>query len=185
MQDRTSHHFLTASMVRATAIHGKPFHVEISCNQESIVLIVSSKSTCRVVRPGSSTYTGKQGLSYFEGIAAETVGSTGICMHLLTVPPGARARRIFTPRMKRRSTRFPARRIAGSGMNWKSTSSCAKARCSIFRPASRIFQRTLATGRRQRSSPAPIRMSRKAWSCCRNWSGIPHSFGVAITARRW
>jgi len=52
---------------------------------------VSSKPTCRIVRPGS-TYAGKQGLSYFEGIAAETVGSTGICMHLLTIPPGARAK---------------------------------------------------------------------------------------------
>ncbi len=55
---------------------------------------VSSKPTCRVVRPGS-TYAGKQGLNYFEGIAAETVGSTGICMHLLTIPPGARAKAAF------------------------------------------------------------------------------------------
>ncbi|RWB25860.1 MAG: cupin domain-containing protein, partial [Mesorhizobium sp.] len=37
-------------------------------------------------------YEGKQGLSYFAGIAAETVGSTGICMHLLTMPPRARAK---------------------------------------------------------------------------------------------
>ncbi|CAD7054589.1 MULTISPECIES: cupin domain-containing protein [Pseudorhizobium] len=51
----------------------------------------SSKPTCRIVKPGS-TYDGKQGLSYFEGIAAETVGSTGICMHLLTIPPGGRAK---------------------------------------------------------------------------------------------
>ena len=46
---------------------------------------------CRVVRPGS-TYDGKQGFSYFEGIARETVGSSGICMHLLTIPPGRRAK---------------------------------------------------------------------------------------------
>ncbi|PZM13998.1 cupin domain-containing protein [Rhizobium tubonense] len=52
---------------------------------------VSSKPTCRIVRPGG-TYAGKQGLSYFQGIAAETVGSTGICMHLLTIPPGGRAK---------------------------------------------------------------------------------------------
>jgi uncharacterized RmlC-like cupin family protein len=50
-----------------------------------------SKPTCRIVRP-DQTYDGKQGLSYFEGIAAETVGSSGICMHLLTMPPGARAK---------------------------------------------------------------------------------------------
>ena len=46
---------------------------------------------CRVVRPGA-TYDGKQGFSYFEGIARETVGSSGICMHLLTIPPGGRAK---------------------------------------------------------------------------------------------
>ncbi len=47
--------------------------------------------TCRIVRP-SGTYDGKQGFTYFEGIAKETVGSQGICMHLLTIPPGGRAR---------------------------------------------------------------------------------------------
>lgn len=47
---------------------------------------------CRVVKPGDTTYAGKQGFSYFEGIATETVGSTGICMHLLSIPPGGRAK---------------------------------------------------------------------------------------------
>lgn len=51
----------------------------------------SSRPTCRIVRPGQ-TYDGKQGLSYFEGISAEATGSTGICMHLLTIPPGGRAK---------------------------------------------------------------------------------------------
>lgn len=51
----------------------------------------SSTETCRLIRPDNS-YEGKQGLSYFAGIAAETVGSKGICMHLLTMPPGARAK---------------------------------------------------------------------------------------------
>lgn len=51
----------------------------------------SSKPTCRLVRPGD-TYDGKQGFSYFQGIAAETVGSQSICMHLLTIPPGGRAK---------------------------------------------------------------------------------------------
>jgi uncharacterized RmlC-like cupin family protein len=51
----------------------------------------SGAPTCRLVRP-RGTYAGKQGLSYFEGVAAETVGSRGICMHLLTIPPDGRAR---------------------------------------------------------------------------------------------
>ena len=50
-----------------------------------------AQATCRTIRPGH-TYAGKQGFSYFEGIAKETVGSTGICMHLLTIPPGGRAK---------------------------------------------------------------------------------------------
>jgi uncharacterized RmlC-like cupin family protein len=50
-----------------------------------------SEPACRVVRT-SAQYDGKQGLTYFEGIAAETVGAKGICMHLLTIPPGGRAK---------------------------------------------------------------------------------------------
>ena len=46
---------------------------------------------CQKLRPGE-TYSGKQGFDYFEGIARETTGSAGICMHVLTIPPGARAK---------------------------------------------------------------------------------------------
>ena len=47
--------------------------------------------SCHKLRPGE-TYAGKQGFSYFEGISSETTGSNAICMHLLTIPPGGRAR---------------------------------------------------------------------------------------------
>src|SRR3712207_9507162 len=47
--------------------------------------------TCAVVRVGE-TFDGKQGLSYFAGISAESVGAKGICMHMVTFPPGARAK---------------------------------------------------------------------------------------------
>jgi uncharacterized RmlC-like cupin family protein len=46
---------------------------------------------CVVVR-GGKPFSGRQGLDYFEGISAESAGSTGICMHLLEMPPGAQAR---------------------------------------------------------------------------------------------
>ncbi|MFN3992381.1 MAG: cupin domain-containing protein [Tabrizicola flagellatus] len=46
---------------------------------------------CRKIRP-ADRYAGKQGFTYDAGIAAETVCSTAICMHLLTIPPGGRAR---------------------------------------------------------------------------------------------
>ena len=52
---------------------------------------LASKPTCRIVKPGQ-TYDGKQGLSYFEGISAESVGSNGICLHVLTIPPGIKAK---------------------------------------------------------------------------------------------
>lgn len=51
----------------------------------------TSKPTCRLVKPGA-TYDGKQGLSYFHGISAESTGAKGICMHILTMPPGTKAK---------------------------------------------------------------------------------------------
>ncbi|MGH2534468.1 MAG: cupin domain-containing protein [Thermomicrobiales bacterium] len=49
-----------------------------------------SRPTCQLVR-AETTFTGKQGLDYFHGISAESVGAHAICLHLLTIPPGARA----------------------------------------------------------------------------------------------
>ena len=46
---------------------------------------------CHKLRP-TGTYLGKQGFDYFEGISKETVGAQAICMHLLTIPPGGRAK---------------------------------------------------------------------------------------------
>lgn len=49
------------------------------------------RRSCRRIVPGA-TYAGKQGFRYFEGIARESTGSEAICMHLLTIPPGGRAK---------------------------------------------------------------------------------------------
>ncbi|CAA9566089.1 MAG: Erwinia chrysanthemi phospholipase C (plcA) [uncultured Thermomicrobiales bacterium] len=48
-------------------------------------------ATCRVIRP-AGTYDGKQGFAYVGGISAESVGAEKICMMLLTIPPGGRAK---------------------------------------------------------------------------------------------
>jgi uncharacterized RmlC-like cupin family protein len=48
------------------------------------------KPTCRVISD-AGTFHGKQGLDYFMGVSAESAGATGICMHMVTIPPGARA----------------------------------------------------------------------------------------------
>lgn len=47
-------------------------------------------SECTIIRPGGS-FAGRQGLEYGIGISAESAGSRAICMHRLTLPPGARA----------------------------------------------------------------------------------------------
>lgn len=52
---------------------------------------ITNRPTCHVVRRGD-TYAGKQGFEYFSGISSESVGSRGICMHLLEIPPGGRAK---------------------------------------------------------------------------------------------
>ena len=46
---------------------------------------------CRLLRAGA-TFTGKQGLAYNVGISAESAGSQGIHMQLVTIPPGGRAK---------------------------------------------------------------------------------------------
>ncbi len=51
----------------------------------------STTPTCRIIRD-DTMYHGKQGLDYFTGISTESTGARGICMHLLKMPPGARAR---------------------------------------------------------------------------------------------
>lgn len=51
----------------------------------------STTSTCVLIRPQDS-YDGKQGFTYFSGISAQTAGSKGICMHLLTIPSGGKAK---------------------------------------------------------------------------------------------
>ena len=47
---------------------------------------------CKLVRNEGNTYHGKQGFDYFAGISRESAESDAICMHLLTIPPGASAK---------------------------------------------------------------------------------------------
>jgi uncharacterized RmlC-like cupin family protein len=46
---------------------------------------------CFVVRAGEME-EGKQRVGYFAGISQRSAGAQGICMHLLTIPPGGRAK---------------------------------------------------------------------------------------------
>ncbi len=53
--------------------------------------MTTTPSTCRVVR-AQDDFRGKQGFDYAAAISAERVGARALCMHLLTMPPGARAK---------------------------------------------------------------------------------------------
>lgn len=54
---------------------------------------MTEQASCVIIRPTEqSAFAGKQGLDYFAGIAAETAGSQAICMHMLRMPAGARAK---------------------------------------------------------------------------------------------
>lgn len=51
----------------------------------------TSTERVQVVAPGK-TYTGKQGFTYGAGASAETVGAEQVCMNVLPMPDGARAK---------------------------------------------------------------------------------------------
>ena len=43
-------------------------------------------------RQAGQTYLGKQGVTYGAGASAETVGAEKVCMNVMPMPPGARAK---------------------------------------------------------------------------------------------
>lgn len=52
---------------------------------------MDQRPQCAVVKLQES-YHGKQGFEYDAAISRESVGANGLCMHLLTIPPGGRAK---------------------------------------------------------------------------------------------
>jgi uncharacterized RmlC-like cupin family protein len=51
----------------------------------------SAAESVQVIPPGK-TYLGKQGFNYGAGASTETVGAKQICMNVLPMPPGAKAK---------------------------------------------------------------------------------------------
>lgn len=51
----------------------------------------ANSKACKVIQ-AVGQHEGKQGLNYFQGVSAETMGSSQICMHLIKVPVGGRAK---------------------------------------------------------------------------------------------
>src|SRR5689334_14941501 len=54
-------------------------------------MTTSTADSVRVVSPGR-THVGKQGFTYGSGASAETVGAQQVCMNVMPMPPGARAK---------------------------------------------------------------------------------------------
>ena len=54
-------------------------------------MTTSVADSVRVVSPGR-THVGKQGFTYGSGASAETVGARQVCMNVLPMPDGARAK---------------------------------------------------------------------------------------------
>jgi uncharacterized RmlC-like cupin family protein len=51
----------------------------------------SAAEAVQVIQPGK-TYFGKQGFSYGAGASTETVGARLVCVNVLPMPPGAKAK---------------------------------------------------------------------------------------------
>jgi uncharacterized RmlC-like cupin family protein len=54
-------------------------------------MTTQTSAACKLIKPGES-YEGKQAFTYFAGVSAQSAGAQGICMHLLRIPPGGRAK---------------------------------------------------------------------------------------------
>ena len=54
-------------------------------------MTIAATDRFAVISPGQ-TYVGKQGFTYGAGASKETVGAAKVCMNVLPMPPGARAK---------------------------------------------------------------------------------------------
>ena len=131
-----------------------------------------SRPMCRLVRP-DDTYDGKQGLTYFNGIAAETVGSKGICMHLLTIPPGGRAKAHMHESHETAIYVLDGEAVRSMATACNIMPSPKRGTCSTSRLECRISRSILATSPYRPSSHEPIPTSRRASSYCPSSSATP------------
>jgi uncharacterized RmlC-like cupin family protein len=47
--------------------------------------------SCKLIH-GGAAWRGKQNLDVFEGVSAQSAGSRNLCLHVITIPPGGRAK---------------------------------------------------------------------------------------------
>lgn len=91
---------------------------------------------CKVIKSAES-FQDKQGLTYFSGVSAESSGSDGICMHILVMPPGAKAKPHFHENMRPRFICCKAVRNFIMDRIWNSLRELTKAIMFTFLPVCR------------------------------------------------
>jgi uncharacterized RmlC-like cupin family protein len=58
-------------------------------NQNPDVPGAAPRTDLVVVHGGTEQYEGKQGPTFFVGISRQSAGAQGLCMHVVSIPPGA------------------------------------------------------------------------------------------------
>lgn len=71
--------------------HGRWAKLLAAVIEDHKASLLRGVATCRVIHSGE-VYQGKQGLTYLRGLTGDTAGSTAICMTVLVLPDGARAK---------------------------------------------------------------------------------------------
>ena len=105
---------------------------------------MTDQPDCRLFRAGE-TYAGKQGFTYAAGISAESAGARGICMMLLTIPPGERARAHLHADHETAIYVLSGESVMWYGERLERRMTVAPATCSTFRPGCRTCRPTSRT----------------------------------------
>jgi uncharacterized RmlC-like cupin family protein len=106
----------------------------------------SAAEAVQVIQPGK-TYIGKQGFSYGAGASTETVGARQVCMNVLPMPPGAKAKVHYHKGIETIAYLWKANAQSFTGMNWNSEQWRMLVTKFIFRRTSHML-RTIRAPRR-------------------------------------
>jgi uncharacterized RmlC-like cupin family protein len=98
-------------------------------------MTTSVADSVRVVSPGR-THVGKQGFTYGSGASAETVGARQVCMNVLPMPDGARAKVHYHKASRRSPTYLAVNASCITVTIWSTTSRRTLETKSSFRRTS-------------------------------------------------
>lgn len=142
----------------------------------------STEDSVRVIKPGR-TYVGKQGITYGAGASAETVGAKRVCMNVMPMPPGAKAKAHYHQGIETIAYMLEGECNVyyGDRLEFRLT---ARAGDQVYVP------RTCRTPPAMKA-PRPARgwwcirpaATRRESSCCRSWTSSSPRNNAALTPR--